>query len=126
MSEYVCPGCVANNMAYECWHDQKTWDLAVALSLGLPGGPATWGTADKRAAAFLDDAEALIESVGAPPYSVVMFHPEGRSSNYTVIGLVNGRYLFASDEEAEFIGDCGARLTIHTVGDTPELARARE
>lgn len=116
MTEYACPGCQAAGMAKECWHDEKTWVLAEALAVGLPGGPAEWGTPVERAWAFIDDAESLIGSVGEPPYAVVMIHPEGRSSNYSAIGLVNGRYLFAVDEEADFIGDCGSRITIHVNG----------
>lgn len=104
MSEYVCPGCRDSNMADECWHDEKTWTLAEALSIGLPGGPATWGDPVKRAWAFIDDAEALMGDVGEPPYAVSMFHPGGHAP-YTIVGLVNGRYLFAVDEEATFIGD---------------------
>jgi hypothetical protein len=91
-------------MADECWHDEKTWTLAEALSVGLPSGPATWGDPVKRAWAFIDDAEALMGDVGDPPYSVSMFHPVGVAP-YTTVGLVNGRYLFAVDEEATFIGD---------------------
>ena len=104
MSEYVCPGCIENNMAKECWHDAKTWELAEAFALGLPGGPAEWGTPVGRAWAFIDDAEALSGSVGEPPYAVTMFHPNGRT-NYTTVGLVNGRYLFVVDEEIDLIGD---------------------
>lgn len=102
MSEYVCPGCRAHNM--ECWHTPRMWSLAEALADGLPGGPATWGTPVDRAWAFIDDAEGLDGDVGEPPYAVAMFHPGG-STNYTTIGLVNGRYLFAVDEESDFLGD---------------------
>lgn len=101
---YVCPGCQANGMAYDCFHDEKMWALAEALSVGLPGGPAKWGTPVDRAWAFIDDAEALVGSVGNPPYRVGMFHPAGRQSP-TTVGVVNGRYLFTVDEEAEFIVD---------------------
>lgn len=104
MAEYVCPGCRAHNMADECWHTPRMWALAEALADGLPGGPATWGTPTERAWAFIDDAEGLDGDVGEAPYTVSMFHPSG-STNYTTIGLVNGRYLFAVDEEADFIGD---------------------
>lgn len=101
---YVCPGCQANGMADDCFHDEKMWALAEALSVGLPGGPAEWGTPVDRAWAFIDDAEALVGSVGNPPYRVGMFHPAGRQSP-TTVGVVNGRYLFTVDEEAEFIVD---------------------
>ena len=101
---YVCPGCAANDIADECWHEPRTWALAEAFSVGLPGGPATWGTAVDRAWAFIADAEALTGDVGEPPYEVRMIHPGGRTS-FTTVGLVNGRYLFAADEEATFIGD---------------------
>lgn len=105
MPEYVCPGCRAHDMADECWHDESMWKLAEALSVGLPGGPATWGDPVERAWQFIDDAEGLAGSVGAPPYSVSMFHVGGRPVAATTIGLVNGRYLFTVDEEAQLIGD---------------------
>ncbi|WP_441979470.1 hypothetical protein [Microbacterium sp. 2RAF4] len=105
MLEYVCPGCRAYDMAYECWHDENMWKLAEALSLGLPSGPATWGDPIERAWQFIDDAEGLAGSVGAPPYAVSMFHVGGVPTAATTIGLVNGRYLFIVDEEAQLIGD---------------------
>ncbi|EIC09104.1 hypothetical protein OR221_0812 [Microbacterium laevaniformans OR221] len=118
MSEYVCPGCRANDMADECWHTPRMWSLAEALAEGLPGGPATWGTPVDRAWQFIDDAEGLDGDVGEPPYQVVCFHPE-KPEPYTTIGLINGRYLWAmpndeGDVTAELIGDCGDRVTIRT------------
>lgn len=92
-------------MAYECWHDENMWKLAEALSVSLPGGPATWGDPVERAWQFIDDAEGLAGSVGAPPYSVSMFHVGGKPTAATTIGLVNGRYLFMVDEEVQLIGD---------------------
>jgi hypothetical protein len=91
-------------MAEECWHTPRIWALAEAMSNGLPGGPATWGTPEERAWAFIDDAEGLDGDVGEPPYAVRMFHPNGKT-NFTTIGLVNDRYLFAADEETDFLGD---------------------
>ena len=60
MSEYVCPGCRANDMADECWHTPRMWSLAEALADGLPSGPATWGTPVDRAWQFIDDAVAAL------------------------------------------------------------------
>lgn len=120
MSEYVCPGCEKAKMAEECWHDAKTWELAEALSLGLPGGPATWGTPVERAWAFIDDAESLTGRVGDSPYAVVMAHPD-QASDYTAVGLVNGRYLFVvpDEGEADFVGDFGDRI-VFTFAPTDE------
>lgn len=113
MSEYVCPGCQANDMADECWHEAKTWELARALAVGLPGGPATWGTDVDRAWAFIDDAEALTPDVGAAPYVVTMLYPE-KFAGYSTVGMVNGRHLFVTPDEGEarYIGDFGGRLQI--------------
>lgn len=105
MPEYICPGCRANDMTDECWHSERTWRIAEALANGLPGGPAEWGDPTARAWAFIDDADALDGDVGEPPYSVTMFHVGGRPVAATTIGLVNGRYLFMVDEEAQLIGD---------------------
>lgn len=113
MSEYVCPGCAANDMAEECWHDENAWALAQALASGLPGGPEAWGTEVDRAWAFIDDAGALSGSVGPAPYAVTMLYPE-KFEGYSTAGLVNGRYLFVTPDEgeAEFIGDFGGRFQI--------------
>lgn len=120
MPDYICPGCQKNDMADECWHDQRTWELAQAIAIGLPAGAATWGTEVDRAWAFIDDADALNGRVGEPPYTVVSFHPDTMEP-YTTIGLINGRYLWAmpngeGDCTAELIGDCGARVTINPNG----------
>lgn len=124
---YVCPGCLTNGMAGECEHDERTWVLAVAMAAAvrqmhqaeppIPPIEMAWG--------FIDDAEVLSGSVGEPPYSVEAFHPKDMV-DYTTVGLVNGRYLFAvpnaeGDATAEFIGDCDGRLVI-----VPEAEPAEE
>jgi hypothetical protein len=116
--DYTCPGCVKHPDIYEeCYHTPSEWALAEAMRDAVtalhPDSTPGWDDPIEAAWYFLQDAEGLSGSVGEPPYSVVMTHPNG--GNYVAVGIVNARYLFGSDGSdgetwAEFLGDLGGFL----------------
>ena len=98
--EYICPGCAAHGMSEDCYHGPLDWVLAEAMLAGVARlhpeptrneGPTPWD--------FVDDAEAVRDHVGEPPYSLTFTHPGG---DWASVGLVNGRYLIGlPDEEGD-------------------------
>lgn len=115
MSDYVCPGCLSHDMAEDCFHSERDWELAEAMRDGverLHPGPPQW-TPLEGAWNFADDAQAVSDVVGDGPYRVEYSHP--RNAQYDTIGLVNGRWLIGStDDVADYIGDISELLAAVT------------
>lgn len=101
MSEYICPGCLANDVAEDCYHSEVSWLLAEAMRDGVEQlHPSTndqgWEHGSITGAwYFVDGAMDVISDVGEPPYSITWTHPGGR---YATLGLVNGRHLIGIEE----------------------------
>lgn len=108
---YTCPGCIANDMREDCFHGPLDWVLAEAMLAGVKQlHPESAPHAGLTAWDFADDAEAVREKVGPPPYSVNFTHPGGDLAS---VGLVNQRYLIGlpddeGDSPAMFICDIDA------------------
>lgn len=103
MTDYVCPGCAANDNAEDCWHHEAAWPLAQAMRDAVERlHPETsargqgWEPGSVTGAwYFIDDAEAVYEFVGPAPWDITFTHP---GHGWATVGIVNGRHVIGVED----------------------------